>query len=103
MNPIERAARAIATEIGDDPDRLITADDDAHVSLGLRAPHRAWTRYIGMARAVLQAVKEPNEAMRDAAFKMEVQFRTVTGNLELGFCEGDGVWQTMIDAALEQG
>lgn len=103
MTPIERAARAIATEIGVDPDQLVSADDDAHVGLGLRAPHRAWTRYVGTARAALQAIREPSEEMQDAAFSSEAEFRTTMGNYERGYCDGATVWRAMIDAALDKG
>jgi hypothetical protein len=91
MTPLERAARAIATEIGVDPDQLITADDDAHVGLGLRGPHPAWTRYVGTARAALQAVREPSEHMLLAAQIGDAW------NAE----DPEGVWQAMVDAALE--
>lgn len=63
MTPIERAARAICDDFGVDPDSIVTGEEDAHVGLGLREPHLAWTRYVSMARSVIQAVREPSVPM----------------------------------------
>ncbi len=60
-------APAICAEIGDDPDKLITGVDDAHVELSLHPAHRAWTRYVGLAKASWLAVREPSDAMIVAA------------------------------------
>lgn len=58
-DPLERAARAICDDFGVDPDRLVTEEDDAHVEMGLRPPHAAWTRYMSTARSVIAAIREP--------------------------------------------
>jgi hypothetical protein len=60
---IERAARAICAAGGQDP--------DARVNI-VGAPDRAlWEAYIPEARAAVAAMREPTEAMLNAAFKAE--------------------------------
>lgn len=98
MTPIERAARAIASDYGQDPDSKVPINIDGGI-----ASLPVWKTYIPAVRAVLAAIREPSDVMQGAAFKSEVEFRTVMGNLDRGFCEGDGVWQSMIDALLEEG
>lgn len=98
ISPLERAARAIATEIGVDPDRLITADDDAHVGLGLRQPHLAWTRYVGTARAVLQAIQVPSPEMLRAGWNATKRDGAAVDHHDIHVA-----FVAMIDAALEEG
>jgi len=93
LTPLERAARALAHLHGRDPDEPVLLAGD----------RRLWQEFVPQARAVIEAIREPSEGMRDAAFKREVEFRTTMGNLDRGYCEGDGVWQVMIDELLAEG
>jgi len=89
--PLEVAARAICKEFGVDPDSLIKAEDDVHVGFGLREPHLAWTRYVGMAAAVLEAVRTPSVKMLAAADDLPCSVSATE------------CWEAMIDAALNEG
>lgn len=71
MTPLERAAHAL--RIADSCDFFEAENKD----------------YPAMVRAVLLAIREPSEGMRDA------------GGRALG--DYDDIWQAMIDAALEEG
>ena len=90
MTPFERAARAVETTIFNPAlkaDISIICDDPSRV-------HRA------IARAVLRAIREPNEGMM-ARGANEIPFDDEHGvDREL---RAVGVWQAMIDAALEEG
>lgn len=81
MTPLERAARAICEAEGLDP--------NARNPLG----HANWTSYISAARAVLLAIREPSDAMREQ------------GYYEIAYGENGAkaIWQRMIDVALEEG
>lgn len=91
MTPIERAARALAGEEHDD-----IAFDPA------RDPF--WRDRVREVRAVLTAIREPSEAMINAA--------DVDGALDATYPDSEGsfatggerlAWQAMIDAALAEG
>lgn len=79
MTPLERAARALYQRLGTeiaDPENL--GEDER------------WPEFVDDARAVLQAIREPSDAMLDAAGKADP--------LE---CRS-GEWRAMIDAAMEE-
>ncbi|MGK2909784.1 MAG: hypothetical protein ACSLE1_08305 [Sphingobium sp.] len=101
MTPLERAARAICADYGVDPDRIVTAEDDAHIGLGLKQEHPAWTRYVPMVKAVLTAIRDPSEDMRSAGSEIT---RHVTPEESDEAYEGDAanIWRLMIDAALQE-
>lgn len=80
MTPLERAARALANL--DEPDKEIELADDA------------WRQYVPDVRALLQSIREPSEAMLDAA--------CVVDDLPRPNPEAVLHWQAMIDAALEE-
>ncbi|SFB52061.1 hypothetical protein SAMN03159496_04596 [Rhizobium sp. NFR07] len=94
---IERAARAIATEDGKNPDEL------SHNSF------QWWRHYVPHARAALEAMREPSTALHEAANEISVYFDDFScgdGNITLGV---DGypdkfnrVWSGLIDAALKE-
>lgn len=97
---IERAARAICTTFGYDPDK----DDE----VGLCEPGDVnWNMFEDHARAVLQAIREPNEAIRQA-----MRENVPVDGYEWEFSEREELsngmvvdpirdcWQAMIDAAL---
>ena len=110
MTPIERAARAICDDFGIDPDRVMTAEDDAHIGLGLKEEHPTWTRYTSMARAVLTAIREPSEAVRKAmrdtipvdGHEWEYLSVETLSDGRVIDPEADH-WRAMIDAALDDG
>lgn len=94
MTPIERAARALCLIDDVDPDASLSGDKQ----------NFRWMEYAAVfVKPVLRAIREPSGDMLDAAYKTEIEFRTTMGNLERGVCDGDGVWQAMIDAALAEG
>lgn len=92
MTPLERAARAMAKIDSPDPSALVGSP-----------PQPIWHLYVPRVRAVIAAIREPSEAMREAAYGLEVEIRTTMGNLERGHSDGDGLFQAMIDALLEEG
>ncbi|MEJ5979495.1 hypothetical protein WG901_22770 [Novosphingobium sp. PS1R-30] len=83
MTPLELAARSLCNNEGHDPDRVGLSNNGDHY----------WTTYVGKARAVLEALREPSEAMLEAVYR------------EMRFDDGTALkaWQRMIDAALEEG
>jgi hypothetical protein len=99
MTPIERAARALCEIDGIDPNQKYRGDS----SVGHEPFDYHWRAYQPRARAVISAIREPSEGMRDAAYTVEAEFRTTMGNLDRGYSEGDGIWQAMIDALLAEG
>ncbi|WP_260581169.1 hypothetical protein [Sphingopyxis sp. PET50] len=94
MTPLERAARALCLADGLDPDRKFKSSDWSEGT----APHEfAWHEYLPKARAVLTAIREPSEGMREAG----------AGQL-FGAASDDWgedakkVWVAMIEAALTE-
>ena len=63
------------------------------MGLGLVAPHAAWTRYVGMARAAFRAVRQPSEAMISAGQRSSADM--------MAGCEAS-VYIAMINAVLEE-
>lgn len=95
MTPLKRAARALCLADGLDPDRKFKSSDWSEGT----APHEfAWHEYLPKASAVLTALREPSEGMREQG----------AGQL-FGSASDDWgddarlVWQAMIDAALAEG
>src|SRR5688572_5024787 len=78
MTPLERAARAVY-KLGDNGPYGPEDEDEQ------------WHQHVDVARAVLQAIREPSEAMEEA------------GDSCLGLATSPVIWQAMIDAALEEG
>lgn len=82
MTPIERAARALCALAGVDPnstcDVHMPGDPDAIF---------AWAGFRPQVRTVLQAIREPSEAMMVAG--------------ECAPPEATAIWRAMIDAALK--
>lgn len=85
MTPLERAARALAR---------FSVQSEAHFPyISKTEAERSWQAYVPQAKAVLEAIREPSEAM-----------------VRLGGCRMDDggdsdavlVWQAMIDAALTE-
>lgn len=89
ISPLERAARAVCDRYGHDPD----SDDQ----VGLGEPGDVnWNMYEDDARAVMQALREPSEAMVRAGDSQTPDYEQQTANVY-------DVWQAMLDAALEEG
>lgn len=97
MTPLERAARAICEANDLEPDTPVMAPGfQREVSASVRSPGSGpylWERFVPQARAVLKAIRKPSDAMRDP----------FTETLHWDDLDQDDVWQTMIDAALEEG
>jgi hypothetical protein len=102
-SPLERAARALY-RLHDAPpqellDRLKASGDEEALAEELAEEDRVWPNYVADARAVLEAIREPSEAMETAGV-MEGDWNR--DNLDLGD-EVKKVWTSMIDAALKEG
>lgn len=89
MTLLERAARAICDELEVDPDRIVTAENDAPIVLGLNQEHPAWTRYVSLVEKILVVMREPSQTM---VIKGAVA-HAVGG-------EPLAIWQAMVAAAL---
>ena len=71
MNMVEKVARAICEAQGDDPDYLEPGDAhgiDAYFSDGEPA-FRRWKNYIREARAAIEAMREPSNAILKAGYE----------------------------------
>jgi hypothetical protein len=79
MEFLERVARGLCQSAGHDP------DGKHHVSDGEK---ENWTFFIQAACAALEAMREPSQAMVDAALH------------DILAADASGVWKTMINAAL---
>ena len=89
MSMIEKAARALCVVAGDDPDR--------------EGPWSEWwseSAYAADARAVIEALMEPNEAMVEAGADAPL---TSFGNGQYGNPHPTDVWQAMLRAAINDG
>lgn len=99
MTPLERAARALCAQDGQDPDRpVMTPGFQKSVRSELRRPGEgpfAWQNYLPKALAVLQAIREPSEAMIAAGVAVDEH--------GVGSYNPPNIWQSMIDAAMEEG
>jgi len=91
MEPLERAARALAADLGkQDLGTPFVLDDN----LALPYLDQGEVDFGRLARAVLEAIREPSEGMRDAVEKM------LKANCYYIDCSDTEIWQTMIDAIL---
>lgn len=91
MTPIERAARAAAQSYGFDESAWDALPDVNPV------PNGEWDKrgFLGMARAILEAIREPDER-HVATVKAEGVWNCAQD--EIG-----GIYTEMIDAALKEG
>ncbi|TDH35680.1 hypothetical protein E2A64_10085 [Pseudohoeflea suaedae] len=89
MNMVERVARAIANEAHKGGDYGMTGDD---------AYDRRPEEFTALARAAIEAMREPTKGMEDAPSDAEIDFGPGgSGDLDASPLN---VWQAMIDAAL---
>lgn len=86
MTPIERAARALA--------RFSVRDESQFPYISKSEAERSWPAFEPQARAVLQAIREPSEAMLQAG---EAHMDEVAPNEPV-----DLIWKDMIDAVLKE-
>jgi len=111
MTPIERAARALA--ICDQP-KIYDRGASGYSAESYAALY--WPNYVGQARAVIEAIREPSEGMVAAAAATP-GIREVDGLLKVANSMGqiispaalttgspvEQAYQAMIDALLEEG
>ena len=90
MTPLERAARAMATEYGQDPDEIILVE-----AVGTRGRLARWQCNLPAVRAVIEAIREPSEAMTRA-------FEAVSPD-QWNNPHPNDAWRAGIDALLEEG
>ena len=89
MTMVERVARALCEQHGLDPDEIISVDVDA--------PVVRWTDWTGLARAAIEAMREPSRVMCEIASDESL---SATGS-PIGDDQAKRCWQAMIQAALE--
>ncbi len=90
MTPLERIARALFR--ADYPEYV---DDNLEIEeLGMIPYERRHLYYVEAARAVLQAIREPSEAMNNAGM-------TEADKDSFGVAV-QPIWRAMVDAALEK-
>lgn len=87
---IERVARAICAGCGDNPDSVGEPPSDVYPVAGHAFPR--WFAYRAAARAAIEAMRVPDEAMDNAGARL-------TG-ISPGMA--DTAWRAMIDAALTE-
>jgi hypothetical protein len=92
MTMVERVARALSVADGMHPQ---AASNDAD-------EQPAWTLYVGMAKAAIESLREPTEAMVEAGSGASTSgdegvFRILVDRQ----CAGEA-WSLMIDAALKE-
>ena len=93
---IERIARTLCTQHGQNPDRPIASGPQRGVRSEMRRPGEgpfAWENFTSHARALLTAMREPTEAMAVDAIEYEASNGRATSQ---------HVWRAMIDAALQE-
>jgi hypothetical protein len=95
MTMLERMARATW---GKTPKCDLQGSSEGPCSLGDEC--YCWTAALKNARAALQAMREPTEAMVLAAYRA---FDAFGPDAVLGPHETLAIWHAMIDAALEEG
>lgn len=87
MEMVEKVARAIAAEMGTDWGGPLGESDLSFL------PYKA--RYMSMARAAIEAMREPTEAMKEAGFQAGH-----LGDGEWEYADPESAYTAMIDAAL---
>lgn len=85
---VERVARAICASFGDDPNGPVPNEPDA----------KWWIAWTDEARAAIEVMREPSEAMLNAEGEGFNGPESLNGYLDN--IDAKGVWQAMIDAAL---
>ena len=105
---IERAARALWDHSLLKPYHALTSQP----AMGVPEPEPDWQRFIPIARAVLEAIREPGEAMTEVGGEQVLDTEFGAGQYEsIGAESGRGsvltaneqaqkAWRAMIDAAL---
>lgn len=88
MTPIERAARALCENPSEDPDEIVFMTDGTWIP--------RWKAELWRVKAVLQAIREPSEAMAKAGAD------DLPGNTNDPLWVAQA-WTAMIDKALEEG
>lgn len=99
MTPIERASRALASSHY--AARFGKPSDDPHVVMNVDA---RWPDFEVTVRAVLQAIREPSEAMKTGAEFSELTMSYGGENSFEYLSEENAadVWRGMVDAALAE-
>ncbi len=97
-SPLEGAARAAAEEYGEDWDALPALNPIDNGEMDQQ-------QFIDIARAVLQAIREPSRAMTDAGGEREYAGEAdgEDVNVSAGDYAAGVIYRAMIDAALEEG
>ena len=103
MTPLERAARALY-RLHDAPpqdllDRLKASGDDEGLAEELAEEDQVWPNYVADARAVLEAIREPDPHTQAIAWG----FGLCEGGDPLGRSKELAAYQFLIDAALKEG
>lgn len=89
MSPIEKAARALASLNGEDPE---------HLSAG----QARWTYYLAQVNAVVAAVHEPTILMKEAGSEV-VRFVGAEESDIGRQSDAANIWRFMVDALREEG
>lgn len=87
MTPIERAARALCKYDGLTENTMFEGKP-------------MWMNFVGEARTVLTALREPDQATLNAAFGIQEEARTDLGSRKNARAEIAIVWRSVIDASL---
>lgn len=96
MTPLERAARAAAEQHGEDWDQLPERYDNQRGDLD-----RLY--FYEQARAVIEAIREPSEAMTGAPEKAEINDGFFPHDVPMLDDKARACWIAMIDALLAEG
>lgn len=91
---VERVARALCKRCGVDPDDIKGGTWDGG-SYPRGKP--AWHSWAGDARAAIEALREPDDAMVEAARELDVYWSYESNDRPGG---PEDAWRAMIDAAL---
>lgn len=96
MTPLERAARALYQRLGTEIADPENGGEDER-----------WPEFVDDARAVLQAIREPSEAMlpdpHDTSTPIYQAARLIDDDAASSADVFRSAWQAMIDAAMEEG
>jgi hypothetical protein len=93
MTPLERASRVLCQQAGRDPDEICLGEGKA-----VGRTWRGWEAFASDARAVIASVRQPSEAMINAARKEAWASGTSIRQHEI-----EGIFGAMIDSLLEDG
>ena len=100
---VERVARALCVADGHEPDSDWRIDGNVMLTVAL-APgaEKFWRTYEPLARTAIEAMREPTEAMLQAA-AVDRTPRTATNSLDRMYESVGHLYRAAIDAALSQG